>query len=289
MPAWVGALALLGCPQLHDDLFGTSSAHPTGNLDSGGSGGLDPDAGGTEAEPDTEPAPDARAPDELGGLLVHRYRFEGSGGTVVDSVGNADGVTVGAVQNGGQVTLSGNNYVDLPNGIISSLESVTLEAWVTWSANAASSSSDWQILFSFGTNTNGEGVQGSGTTYLALTPKASNSGDIRASYTLTGYDDEVYADGEDYLPTSPRTQVAMVIDGVRGSLTIYVDGALADSRTGLRLDLSAIDDVNNWIGRSQFGVDPNFVGSVFDFRIYGEALSASQMARSHALGADADL
>jgi hypothetical protein len=33
----------------------------------------------------------------------------------------------------------------------------------------------------------------------------------------------------------------------------------------------------NWIGKSQFGADPNFDGSIDDFRIYDYALSAGEM------------
>jgi hypothetical protein len=287
----VGGSLLLGCPQLLDDDFGkrlgpdASVPGGSGGAGAGGSGG----SAGMPGPARPGPAPPPGGGRELRELLAHRYRFDGPGNTVVDSVGDADGVTVGAVLGAGRVTLTGLNYVDLPNALLAGLESVTLEAWVTWSVNPASPGSDWQVLFSFGTNVNGEGSQGSGTTYLALTPKATDSGAIRASYTLTGYDDEVYADAADDLPTTAGTQVVMVVDGQHGSLTVYVDGAVAGTQTGLSIDLSAIQDVNNWIGRSQFTQDPNFVGEVLDFRIYPSALSASQVALSHTLGADAPL
>jgi len=296
IPALVAGLTLSGCPQMLDDRFGDPSGFGPDSAQLAGAGGTGSDfpaAGAAGTEPDPRDASALDAPDtprtELGELLVHRYRFDRSDSSVVDSIGDADGVTMGAVQSNGRVTLTGSNYVELPNGIVSSLASVTLEAWVTWSADPFSAASDWQILFSFGTNANGEGRQGSGTTYLALTPKASDSGDIRASYTLTGYDDEVYADAADALPTATGTQVVMVVDGAQGSLTVYVNGSLAGTQAGLTLDLAAIDDVNNWIGRSQFSVDPNFVGDVLDFRIFDGALSASQVALSHTLGANADL
>jgi len=35
---------------------------------------------------------------------------------------------------------------------------------------------------------------------------------------------------------------------------------------------------NNWIGRSQFAVDPFFDGFIDDFRIYSRALSATEIA-----------
>jgi hypothetical protein len=298
--ALLGGVALIGCPQLLDDDFGISfpqnnpptlgpdasaggsaaagSAGAAGAAGHGTGGASGAGSGGTSSE----------QPSELRALLAHRYRFEGVGNSIIDSVGSAHGTTAGALQSNGKVALTGSNYVDLPNGILSSLQSVSFEAWVTWTASPASPASEWQILFSFGTNIRGEGLQGSGTTYLALTPKA-DSGHVRASYTLTGYDNEVYADAAAFLPATAGTQVVMVVDGAQGSLTVYVDGAPAASRAGLTIDLSAIRDVNNWIGRSQFSEDPNFVGDVLDFRIYGSALSAAQVALSHTLGANAEL
>ena len=292
-------MALLGCPQLLQDGFETAEL-PGTQLNSGD---LDPDGGssasggssntgsttagtggtGTALAPDAGPDPALAA---LGALLLHRYAFDGSGSSVVDTVGDANGTTQ-AVQSGGQLTLSGSDFVDLPNGIISGLESVTIEAWVTWNAtNFWSDSTEWQLIFSFGTNANGEGRQGSGTTYLALTPR-DYDGNVRASYTLDGYYEEDYVSSSAHLPTAAGTQVVMVVDGAQGTLSVYVDGALADSETNLALDLSAIDDVNNWIGRSQFTEDKYFTGDVLDFRIYGAALSDAQVALSYAHGADA--
>jgi hypothetical protein len=48
-------------------------------------------------------------------------------------------------------------------------------------------------------------------------------------------------------------------------------------------------DVNNWLGRSQFLADPGFEGSFTEFRIYGSALSASEVAASFAAGPDASV
>ena len=47
-----------------------------------------------------------------------------------------------------------------------------------------------------------------------------------------------------------------------------------------------LDDINNWFGRSQFTVDPEFDGTLHEFRIYGAALSAGQIALSFADGPD---
>jgi hypothetical protein len=57
-------------------------------------------------------------------------------------------------------------------------------------------------------------------------------------------------------------------------------------RTALTNQLSQIDDVNNWLGRSQFTPDPGFAGTYDEFRIYSAALTDAQIAASFAKGPD---
>src|SRR6266568_9677916 len=66
------------------------------------------------------------------------------------SVGTAHGTLLGggALTGDGKLNLQGaNGFVDLPNGIISSLSNVTLEAWLAWNGGA-----QWQRIFDFGSN-----------------------------------------------------------------------------------------------------------------------------------------
>ena len=51
--------------------------------------------------------------------------------------------------------------------------------------------------------------------------------------------------------------------------------------------LSAIDDVNNWLGRSNYTIDNELEGDYDEFRIYGAALSADEIANSFKAGPDA--
>jgi hypothetical protein len=51
--------------------------------------------------------------------------------------------------------------------------------------------------------------------------------------------------------------------------------------------LTRVNDVNNWIGRSQWTFDDEFQGTVSEFRIYGGARSAEQIAAQSATGPDA--
>lgn len=243
-------------------------------------------------------APDAGSPPQtvLGEALLHRYRFDGSGSVVSDSAGAAHGTAVNATLAGsGKIALSGvDEYVNLPNGIISTRESVTLEIWVNWFADPASSAANWQTLVSFGSNAGGEDAQGNGTTYLQLVSKSGDTGDIHAAYTESGPGSEIAVDGERPLPLSTDaargTQVVLVVDGGEGRLAVYVDGALeVESPAGQAIDLAAIDDVNNWLGRSQFPTDPELAGELLEFRVYGSALSAADVALSFDLGPDATL
>jgi hypothetical protein len=67
---------------------------------------------------------------------------------------------------------------------------------------------------------------------------------------------------------------------------MYVNGAL-QARTTLSNRLSAIRDLNNWLGKSQFVADPEFSGTYHEFRIYTAARSAAQITASFQAGPDA--
>ena len=66
---------------------------------------------------------------------MHRYSFNDdfSSAVATDSVGGANGDLIGASLDGlGNVLLAGDGgYVNLPNGIISSLTNATFEMWTT--------------------------------------------------------------------------------------------------------------------------------------------------------------
>src|SRR6478609_5796056 len=101
--------------------------------------------------------------------LIHRYSFDGEGQRVLDSVGTADGsLQGGAVLDGaGHATLDGvDDYVNLPNGLVSHLTDVTLVAWLAWNGGSC-----WQRVFDFGSTDSGEDNVGNATTSLFATPK----------------------------------------------------------------------------------------------------------------------
>jgi hypothetical protein len=91
------------------------------------------------------------------------------------------------------------------------------------------------------------------------------------------------------MSTSQTTHVVSVFDqsgGLPGTVTLYVDGALiGSSLVAAGLDIGAMTDNNNWLGRSQWG-DPMFDGLYDEVRIYDHALSAARVAANFTAGAD---
>jgi hypothetical protein len=217
--------------------------------------------------------------------LVHRYRFEGTGTTVGDTAGSAHGTLIGTVLPGnGTLPLAGttsDQYVDLPNGLISGRQDVTIEAWVTWAGG-----DPWQRIFDFGDSTAGtEGTQDEGRTHLFITPQGSGSSGTNLLALFRTTAGEVVAQAAAPLAMNVMKHVAVVVDGAGDLMTLYLDGQPAASAP-LTTPLSDINDVNNWIGRSQWLVDAEFGGVVHEFRIYAAALGAPELAFSFSAGTD---
>jgi hypothetical protein len=246
------------------------------------------------------------------GALRHRYSFSGD---ATDSVGVAHGTVVDAgvptaVLAGGVLDLSANTgqgsnsgisedaYVNLPNGIISAAASggaLTTEIWARSAENR-----NWAALFSAGTSNGGEDSSsgGNGTDYIQLIPRAGAAGNDlrqtthRANVGGEGFVDDV-AGGD--LSTTVERHIVSVFDqtgGLPGTVTMYVDGVLIGTapiagNAGPEgyLNLAAMNDNNNWLGRSQWP-DPIFDGFINEFRIHDSALSAGQVLASFQLGPD---
>jgi hypothetical protein len=253
--------------------------------------------------------------------LVHRYQFNdapssadggtapdagaGSGmppGTPIhDSVGTADGVAVRTTTNGtGAITLptasalpTMDQYIQLPSGIISALgNSATFETWISWTDTGLF----WQRIFDFGANdTAMPGLKGgNGNSFLFVAARGLPAGSTAAPATFTSYltfgnaPDEMLASG--VLPSATMQHVALVVSAATGdagapTMTLYVQGVPVMSAPAPN-QLIQLNDVNNWLGRSQFGNDPSFAGTYYEFRIYSTARSAAQIQASFTAGPD---
>ena len=84
-------------------------------------------------------------------------------------------------------------------------------------------------------------------------------------------------------PAGAMFNMAVVVDAKARELILFMNG-VEQGRSVLTEPLSAIEDVNNWLGRSQFAVDTRFGGSFHEFRIYDRALTQLQLIDSVAFG-----
>ena len=231
--------------------------------------------------------------------LAHRYSFNDAPGTAVAAdTGHgpaANGTVIGTTvlrgdAGNGFVALAGvtsDQYVSLPANTISSLgDSATFEAWMTWNPVNASA---WQRVFDFGSSTGGPGMQGNGVTYLFLTPR-SGPGTLRAAFTLNGGGAaEDLVENIVLAPNGVITHVAVVVDGAAHNMKLYLNGAVVPANsTGVTMragyTLSHLNDVNNWLGRSQWAPDEEFAGTIHEFRIYSRALPPEQLLANAAAG-----
>jgi hypothetical protein len=224
--------------------------------------------------------------------LRNLYTFDGVGVTVTDSLGGMNGtvldddgatsmVDLGKLQANGRLNLDGfGSYVDLPDGLVSSLTNATFEVWLTWRGGAF-----WSRIFDFGNNDGGA----LGQTYLFLTPSNSESATLRVAYSVAGGGAaETVIDGPAALPIGGASggaleHLAVVVDAAQSALRLYSNGVELGA-VAFAGNLAALSDINNWLGRSNYSADPPLFASMIEFRIYDQALTATQIGTSFQAG-----
>ncbi|MCA9235832.1 MAG: hypothetical protein KDA44_10195 [Planctomycetales bacterium] len=214
--------------------------------------------------------------------FIARYQADETGGsTLADSSGgdntaNLTGAySFGAGKANNALNLAG-GYATLPAGIVSQLDDFTVAAWIN-----PASLDNWARIFDFGDNT---------TNYMFFTPRSSITGRPRfairtPSVTEQGIDSSVT------IPVGVWTHVAITLSG--NTARLYINGVQRGSNSGVTLDPSNLGNTAaNYLGDSQFSSDPTYNGSLDDFRIYGRALSPteiSELTYVPALAGDYDL
>ena len=160
-----------------------------------------------------------------------------------------------AVRLGGS---SPNQYVQLPDGVVSSLSDFTIATWVN---RTSASGQTWSRLFDFGTGT---------AVNMFLTVDAGGAAGARFAITLNGGGGEQQITAASPIPTGWH-HVAVTRSGNVG--TLWVDGNPVATNNNLTLSPSSMGNTtNNWIGRSQYGADPPLQAEVDDFHIFDRAL-----------------
>lgn len=231
--------------------------------------------------------------------LTHRYSF--NDGTANDSVGGAHGTPIHGVAIANGIANFANDgfkpfaetgqYIDLPNQLART-PALTLESWFTFRGGGT-----FQELATFGTGTAGEITPQTqipsstlvrGTEYIAIIPKHSYNANAPAGTIRSDTSNSIE---EPVLPLTPLTlntehHLAYTVDFPNRTSVLYIDGQEA-ARRAITIDPSLEDQVNNWLGRSQWSPDPFFNGAINEFRIYDAALSSADVAASFAAGPNA--
>ncbi len=238
----------------------------------------------------------------------HRYTFNGAangaaadGTTLVDSVGGQHGSVRGAGAAfdtaGAGLSLPGGGsgsqaYVDLPNGVATGTEnggaryaSVTYELWLT-----QRTARNWSRLMDFGTNSSGDvvtpGGSFSGTNFVMLSGNIIAANDQRLD--RTGSNGTSHGTGRDSAGATVLNQIAHIVlqyDAVSATWRWYRNGTLMATLPDT-VGLTGLDDVNVWLGRSNFSQDQNLDAVLHEFRVYNYALTPSQIVGDYATGPD---
>jgi hypothetical protein len=208
--------------------------------------------------------------------VIHRWSFNGN---TTDSVGGADAILMGhATVDSSQLQLDGvDGYAILPIGDdLLNLTNCTIEGWATWTRPPTSF---WERIFDFGNDT----VQN-----FFLTPFGGNRR-FRVAITTNGGGDEEQTIAGFAFQVNTEAHFAVVIDADNGIHTLYYNGRPAAVTYGCTNTTFLFDTplMNTFLGKSQYGADAFFMGSINEFRVYNNALSGDDVAASYAAGPDA--
>lgn len=218
--------------------------------------------------------------------LLVSYNFdETSGTTATDATGNgfhgtlssgASWSTTGKL--GGCVLLSGtSSYVTIPNGVMNDVHNVTISADVYINTAA--------------TNTWVFGIGPDSGTYIFLNSKNSSGytyGAITTNGTVgSGYSSEKGVKNLSALPTGTWTNVALVISEDTHSERLYINGTLVQSNNDITEDPADMYDAtkafSGYIGKSLYSSDGYLNAKVDNFKIYGAALTTSEIGNQSIL------
>lgn len=249
---------------------------------------------------------------------LHRWSFNEAAGAAPAGTVLPDSVAglalevrgLGAAFDGARLTLPGTTdssppdslisaYLNLPNGVISALPDLTVEIWAT-----PIEVRNWGSLFEFGRMNlagDGAGEPGEWTGTTGVGPAGSEGSDLLSLTTSWGLDlntqrqvlmtgGAFQSDIQSSLPTTPGQAyhyvVTVAANGGGSDVAWYRDGVLVGTDTAPFL-LSAVEDVNNWFGRSHWSSLSTANTAYDEIRLYDRALTPAEIIASRDAGPDA--
>ncbi|KAK5652024.1 hypothetical protein OQA88_10927 [Cercophora sp. LCS_1] len=216
-----------------------------------------------------------------GRLLLHLPLNETSGTRARDYSGNnlhATYVNGPQLQGSNGARLDGvNDYIQLPDNLVRNLGSLTASIEVSIRGEQTGQYFIWGI---------GNTAKATGFGYGYLF--ATGDPQLRVGITPTHWDYEAEVRTNRPLPRNTWKTVTFTIEAANngGRLGLYDDGRYIAGRTNtLAVAAPGLINsgvtVNNYIGRSVFNLDKYLAGSVRNFRLYDNVLSANEIAALH--------
>jgi regulation of enolase protein 1 (concanavalin A-like superfamily) len=234
----------------------------------------------------------------------HRYRFDNTAGTLAagmqlaDSIGTAHGYIrgTGASATGTGVRLTGGSsataaYIDLPNASVSGSAEIfpgfsetSYELWVT-----VHTTQNWARILDFGNNSIDEvtapGGSFAGADYLMISASIGTANDIRferGGQNLVGGGTQ---DAAGATTIGVRMHLVATYEAASSSWKLYKNGVQIASVPTL-LGPGTLDDLNVWLGRSNWSGDANADATFDETRIYDYALNPQQVLGNYQAGPD---
>jgi hypothetical protein len=219
------------------------------------------------------------------GLILYYSCNEVSDTTLPDKSGNGnDGTLVGPVsvapgKVGNALSFTATNnldsgtsggYVVMPAALLATSATMTIAAWFK-----INSTVPFQRIFDIGTSDI--------TSSMYLTPRdgTTPNSNLRFSIRTTLADgglfkEDLPATPVKTVPTGTWEHVAVVLDA--SGARLYLNGVQVGVSTAMTMRPTSLGSTtNDWIGRSEFAVNPYLDGAIDEFRIYNRALSAAEI------------
>lgn len=223
----------------------------------------------------------------------------------VDSIGGLNGVVrgVNGVFTGTRLALPGGPsatvaYGDLPNGFISSRSAnnggtgeLTIEGWVRVTANI-----NWTRIFDFGSTANGTGGEepgpgGVGSVGADFFFYSAQIGANTAAHRVEITDNDPPGGGGKFVDVPSigtfNNDLHYVVTWKEstGEVRIYENGVEVNAFQTTKA-MSDLNDVNVWLGRSNFTFDNNVAAEYDELRVYNRILSPGEVLGNFQAGAN---
>ena len=205
--------------------------------------------------------------------MAHLSFDDGSGLIATDSTGNGwNGALINApewtsgnnARINGALTLGSGSHVALPAGIMSGFSNFTVSFWVK-----PGTLSDGARVFDFS--------DGGTLNRMDFIPQTA-SGTMRFALTVNGTTQAIETPSAPHFANGSWAHVTVTLR--ENAAKLYVNGIELAANAAMTLRPSQLGATpDNFIGRSASPADPDFYGTVDDFRIYKGALNPSDVAK----------